>query len=402
MRPSPRAMPSVPRAASAMRSLSGAGAALHDFTYEPFAQAEIARLARASPAGRGGADRGRAGARARRRARRRAGAAGLVCAAARAPARPADARPLPRGTPGGRARRLPKGPRDAGGGAGRRAQPGAARARARDSRPGGLAPGLGLACPTVRDARDATRGHRPLRGPGRGGLGRRPRGRAERERAPRRVGARRARAVRRRCGGPSRRDGHGCLREPDGPRGRRGPGRPRCCRAPRAGARLTLRDRDGRGARHRHGRRGTGRLDGRAPEGARAGRRDRRRRRDSAARAGPGASRARAGRARRGLAGGGDASLAAALRAGPAAGRPDPGGRRLRDAFARSVAEGRAQFVAVVGEAGIGKSRLARELADGLGDDGRVLEGRLPPVRRGHHLLAVSGRDPPGRCPDAR
>ena len=51
----------------------------------------------------------------------------------------------------------------------------------------------------------------------------------------------------------------------------------------------------------------------------------------------------------------------------------------LREAFARSVAEGRAQFVAAVGEAGIGKSRLARELSDGVGDDGRVLEGRCLP-----------------------
>ena len=48
----------------------------------------------------------------------------------------------------------------------------------------------------------------------------------------------------------------------------------------------------------------------------------------------------------------------------------------LRGLFARTVDEGKARLVTVVGEPGIGKSRLARELGQVLAGDAQVLVGR--------------------------
>jgi DNA-binding SARP family transcriptional activator len=85
---------------------------------------------------------------------------------------------------------------------------------------------------------------------------------------------------------------------------------------------------------------------------------------------------------------------------------------RLRSAFRRAVRSGVVEAVTVLGEAGIGKSRLAREVAASLGGDADVItlrcpaegERPFPPVReaiveaaglRGwralHHLLASGG-----------
>ena len=57
--------------------------------------------------------------------------------------------------------------------------------------------------------------------------------------------------------------------------------------------------------------------------------------------------------------------------------------RRLRDAYARCEATSTAHVVALVGEPGIGKSRLATELAVVLGDRATVLAGRCPAHGRG-------------------
>jgi DNA-binding SARP family transcriptional activator len=51
---------------------------------------------------------------------------------------------------------------------------------------------------------------------------------------------------------------------------------------------------------------------------------------------------------------------------------------RLRAAFERAVEQGRAYRFTVLGEAGIGKSRLAREFAQALGSDARVVTGHCP------------------------
>ncbi|HEX3212758.1 MAG TPA: BTAD domain-containing putative transcriptional regulator, partial [Actinomycetota bacterium] len=51
---------------------------------------------------------------------------------------------------------------------------------------------------------------------------------------------------------------------------------------------------------------------------------------------------------------------------------------RLRAAFERAVRQGTAYRFTVLGEAGIGKSRLAREFAEALGSDARVVTGHCP------------------------
>src|SRR5439155_15926603 len=48
----------------------------------------------------------------------------------------------------------------------------------------------------------------------------------------------------------------------------------------------------------------------------------------------------------------------------------------LRRTYEAAVAEGRCRLQAVLGEPGIGKSRLARELVSGVGDAATVLVGR--------------------------
>ena len=55
----------------------------------------------------------------------------------------------------------------------------------------------------------------------------------------------------------------------------------------------------------------------------------------------------------------------------------------LRAAFERAVRQGRAYRFTVLGEAGIGKSRLAREFAQALGSDARVLTGHCPAYGEG-------------------
>jgi class 3 adenylate cyclase/tetratricopeptide (TPR) repeat protein len=71
---------------------------------------------------------------------------------------------------------------------------------------------------------------------------------------------------------------------------------------------------------------------------------------------------------------------------------------RLRGIFAE-VAAGSARLVTVVGEVGIGKSRLARELMAEVEDDARVLVGRCPPYGEGltfspvRELFRQAGRD---------
>ena len=66
----------------------------------------------------------------------------------------------------------------------------------------------------------------------------------------------------------------------------------------------------------------------------------------------------------------------------PLIGRDDELGR-LRDTFARVVAERSAEIVTVLGEPGIGKSRLVAELAAIAGTQGRVLTGRCRPYGEG-------------------
>ena len=107
------------------------GAALAEFGAEPFAHVESAS-GRAPDRGRSRSASRRTRAGAARRARRRAGRARRTAPPARAPARPADPRAVPQRPPGGRARRLPGGPRGARRGARDPAVRGAARARAPD------------------------------------------------------------------------------------------------------------------------------------------------------------------------------------------------------------------------------------------------------------------------------
>jgi DNA-binding SARP family transcriptional activator/class 3 adenylate cyclase/tetratricopeptide (TPR) repeat protein len=61
----------------------------------------------------------------------------------------------------------------------------------------------------------------------------------------------------------------------------------------------------------------------------------------------------------------------------------------LRAAFDRTVQERSARSFTVVGEAGIGKSRLAREFAESLGSDALVLVGRCPAYGEGMTFWAL-------------
>jgi DNA-binding SARP family transcriptional activator len=72
---------------------------------------------------------------------------------------------------------------------------------------------------------------------------------------------------------------------------------------------------------------------------------------------------------------------------------------RLREIFAEVEAGGGSRHAVVVGEAGIGKSRIGREFVEELGSRATVLVGRCPPYGEGitfwplRELLAQAGRD---------
>ena len=71
----------------------------------------------------------------------------------------------------------------------------------------------------------------------------------------------------------------------------------------------------------------------------------------------------------------------------PLVGREEELGR-LQRAFDEAVAERACRMVTVLGDAGLGKSRLVTELVARVGDRARVLCGPVPALRRGHHVLA--------------
>src|SRR5439155_22412424 len=59
---------------------------------------------------------------------------------------------------------------------------------------------------------------------------------------------------------------------------------------------------------------------------------------------------------------------------------------RLRSAFRRAVRSGAAARMTILGEAGIGKSRLARELVASIGADADVITLRCPAYGEGTFL----------------
>ncbi len=76
----------------------------------------------------------------------------------------------------------------------------------------------------------------------------------------------------------------------------------------------------------------------------------------------------------------------------------------LSDTFARAERESSVQLVTIIGEPGIGKSRLVTELRTALDDRPDLItwrHGRCSALRRGHHVLGA-GRDRQGRGGDPR
>jgi DNA-binding SARP family transcriptional activator/tetratricopeptide (TPR) repeat protein len=73
----------------------------------------------------------------------------------------------------------------------------------------------------------------------------------------------------------------------------------------------------------------------------------------------------------------------------PLVGR-EPELERLRDAYETARADAHCRVVTVIGEAGIGKTRLARELVDGVRDQARVLVGRCVSYGEGATYLPVA------------
>jgi class 3 adenylate cyclase/tetratricopeptide (TPR) repeat protein len=82
----------------------------------------------------------------------------------------------------------------------------------------------------------------------------------------------------------------------------------------------------------------------------------------------------------------------------------------LRQEFRRAVEEGRCRLVTLVGEAGVGKSRLVRELASAVRDEATVLQGRCLPYGEGitywplaqivRRAAAIEDGDPAGEALD--
>ena len=70
----------------------------------------------------------------------------------------------------------------------------------------------------------------------------------------------------------------------------------------------------------------------------------------------------------------------------------------LRQEFRRAVEEGRCRLVTLLGEAGVGKSRLVRELASAVRDEATVLQGRACRTGRGSRT-GRSHRSCAGRRP---
>jgi DNA-binding SARP family transcriptional activator len=62
---------------------------------------------------------------------------------------------------------------------------------------------------------------------------------------------------------------------------------------------------------------------------------------------------------------------------------------RLRTAFRRTVRSGSAHRFTILGEAGIGKSRLAKEFAESIGSDARIITGRCPAYGEGITFLPL-------------
>jgi DNA-binding SARP family transcriptional activator/tetratricopeptide (TPR) repeat protein len=62
---------------------------------------------------------------------------------------------------------------------------------------------------------------------------------------------------------------------------------------------------------------------------------------------------------------------------------------QVRTAYRRGIRSGRATRLTVVGEAGIGKTKLAKEFMDSLGSGPRVITGRCPPYGEGITFLPL-------------
>ena len=70
---------------------------------------------------------------------------------------------------------------------------------------------------------------------------------------------------------------------------------------------------------------------------------------------------------------------------------------RLSGALFTAAETRQARLITVVGDAGVGKSRLIREFAHATAGEARLVRGPLPPVRRRHHVLAAGRGRPRGR-----
>jgi len=71
----------------------------------------------------------------------------------------------------------------------------------------------------------------------------------------------------------------------------------------------------------------------------------------------------------------------------------------LELAYRRAIRDRRTQLATVLGEPGMGKTRLVDEAVAHLGAEPRVLRGTMPALRRGHHRRSNAGRDDRSRTP---